>query len=266
MKLLLLGSDTGVGQAMANEIAERGLSYVAMTNQELVWSESGLNALLLDLKPDYVINAHTLESENDIRLSLVAGRQNIPLVQLSSNLMYQLLDDQIYAEADEANADVALSKLEQQLAENSPRHLILRAGWLLGHSDDVLQALLLQLKHNEEVLLPESPLISPTPVEDVARVLLAMIFQCDCADDLWGTYHYAAVEALSAKAFAQVLATEVSQYEALKMESLQAGTSDLSQLAGGQMSCKKILHTFGIKPRPWRTALSLYLTKQYGDA
>lgn len=266
MKLLILGSDTCVGQALVELVSGQGLSFFALPEKDLGKKDAELNALLLEQKPDYVINTCILKSADDVLLSQVTGRQDIPLVQLSSNLMYQMLEEQIYTEDDEANVNLALFKLEQQITENAQRHLILRTGWLLGHQEDLLQVLLKQMKQNVEVVLPDVPLISPTPAEDVARVLLAMILQCDCAEDLWGIYHYTAVEALSAKAFAQVLATEVSQYEALKMESLQAGNSDLPQLAGGQMSCKKILHTFGIKPRPWRTALSRYLTQQYGDA
>lgn len=263
MKLLILGSDTCVGHALAEFSAENRLACVSIIEKDLARNGPELTRLVQSHHPDFVVNTLSLDIEKSRELSIVVGQLDIPLVQLSNNLMFELSDDQIYSENDEANADQKLLLVEQQLAENARRHLILRTGWLLGHENDLMQILLKKMQQQATLTLPDFPKISPTPADDVARVLVAMMQQCHCDERLWGTYHYAAVEAISAKDFAQVLSTEAGQFEPLKLENLQTGSSELSQLEGGLMSCKHILHVFGIKPRPWRTAMSLMLKQHY---
>jgi dTDP-4-dehydrorhamnose reductase len=263
MKVLILGSDTHVGRALGLLLSEADITFDGVAEQGIDWTEKVLNALLLNHQPDYIINTHMIESQGDVLLAGIANKLQMPLIQLASNSIYAAEGERIYSEDDEANAQESLAALEQEILHKAYRHIVLRTGWLLGQEDDLLAAILNLVRHQVEVVLPELALISPTPAEDVARVILALFKQSLCSDDLWGVYHYTAVEAISPKDFAQVLAAEACQYEEIAMKDLTTGESDLPQLVGGQLSGKKIMHTFGVQPRSWRNALSNYLKNEY---
>ncbi len=109
---------------------------------------------------------------------------------------------------------------------------------------------------------------NPTPVDDAARVILAVLKQLDCQAPLWGTYHYGGQEATTALALGQAVLSEARVFRSLLLDEVkpQAHASRPDAADEPQhavMACKKILHTFGVKPRAWRTALPQLLDRYY---
>ena len=109
---------------------------------------------------------------------------------------------------------------------------------------------------------------NPTPVDDAARVILAVLTQLDCQAPLWGTYHYGGQEATTALALGQAVLSEARVFRHLLLDEVKpqahASRSDAAdEPQHAVLACKKILHTFGVKPRAWRTALPQLLDRYY---
>jgi len=105
-------------------------------------------------------------------------------------------------------------------------------------------------------------------VDDAARVIISVLKQLDCAAPLWGTYHYAGHEATTPLALGQAILTEARSYHALAIEAPTAQAHAARPDAADEpqhavLACKKILHTFGIKPRAWRAGLPALLDRFY---
>ena len=147
--------------------------------------------------------------------------------------------------------------------------MLLRFGWVLDDSiDGVLGRFLTRAETARELLLADDRRGNPTPVDDAARVILSVLKQLDCAAPLWGTYHYAGNEATTPLALGQAILGEASQLRQLAVEAptAQAHAARPDAFEEPQhavLACKKILHTFGIKPRAWRSGLPTLLDRFY---
>ncbi|MNN43978.1 RmlD substrate binding domain protein [compost metagenome] len=109
---------------------------------------------------------------------------------------------------------------------------------------------------------------NPTPVDDAARVIISVLKQLDCAAPLWGTYHYAGNEATTPLVLGQAILTEAAGRHKLAVEAPTAQAHAVRADAAEEpqhavLACKKILHTFGIKPRAWRAGLPTLLERFY---
>ncbi|MNF54541.1 dTDP-4-dehydrorhamnose reductase [compost metagenome] len=163
----------------------------------------------------------------------------------------------------------ALWRIEQSVRATCPQHVLLRFGWLLDDSPDgALGRFLARAEQPEELLMADDRRGNPTPVDDAARVIISVLKQLDCAAPLWGTYHYAGHEATTPLALGQAILTEARSLHPLAIEAPTAQAHAARPDAAEEpqhavLACKKILHTFGIKPRAWRAALPGLLDRFY---
>ena len=108
----------------------------------------------------------------------------------------------------------------------------------------------------------------PTPVDDAARVILAVLKQLDCQSPLWGTYHYGGHETTTSLALGQAVLSEARNFRSnlvgeVIAQAHAARPDAVEEPQHAVLACKKILHTFGVKPRAWRTALPHLLDRYY---
>ena len=80
----------------------------------------------------------------------------------------------------------------------------------------------LGFKNAEALYLADDRRGNPTPVDDAARVILAVLKQLDCQVPLWGTYHYGGHEASTPLLVAQALLGEASKYRDVTTANLTA--------------------------------------------
>jgi dTDP-4-dehydrorhamnose reductase len=109
---------------------------------------------------------------------------------------------------------------------------------------------------------------APTAVEDLARVILAISLQVDCDVDVWGTYHYAPLEALRESEFVQQLVKFAAQhdesvYRLLDHLTINMERTEHPQIPNATLASKKIFETFGIKQRPWHGSLQRLVKSWY---
>ena len=289
MRLMLLGGGSALGQALIRQGAEEDIGFLAPRPPDTGWDAPSLTQLLDDTRPDALVNlayyfdwfqagevseARLAGQERAVeRLAELCQHHGIVLVQPSSYRVFDGSRATAYSEKDEplplGTRGQALWRIEQSVRAICPQHVLLRFGWLLDDSaDGLLGRFLSRAETASQVLLADDRRGNPTPVDDAARVILSVLKQLDCAAPLWGTYHYAGNEATTAVALGQAILAEAAGLRQLSVQAptpqahaARADAADEPQHA--VLACKKILHTFGIKPRAWRAGLPNLLDRYY---
>ncbi len=289
MRLMLLGGGSALGQALIRLGAEEDIGFLAPRPPDNGWDAASLTQLLDDTRPDALINLayyfdwfqaesvseqRLAQQERAVeRLAELCQYHEIVLVQPSSYRVFDGSRATAYSEKDEpvplGLRGQALWRIEQSVRATCPQHVMLRFGWVLDESiDGVLGRFLTRAEQPQELLLADDRRGNPTPVDDAARVILSVLKQLDCAAPLWGTYHYAGNEATTPLALGQAILSEAAQWHKLAVQAptpqAHASRPDASEEPQhAVLACKKILHTFGIKPRAWRAGLPPLLDRFY---
>ncbi len=282
MRILLLGADSLLGQAILRLAAAEFIAINAVERPAQGWQAEQLKGWFAEYQPDAVINLafyhqHFQLGSNDgsnLALQRKFGKELIALSKQADSLLFLLSSARVfdglkttgYTEKDATAPGDALGQLhvdlEKQLKENCRRHIMLRLGWVLDTSaDGQLVKLLDQLHSQEPLQLAEEWRGNPTPVGDAARVILGILKQLDCTDDLYGTYHYGSSEASSWISFAKSLVQELMAAKRLEHVPTIRSVPFDQQLdsawepQNAVLLSRRLLMTFGIKPRAWRTQL-----------
>lgn len=289
MRLMLLGGGNALGQALIRLGAEENIGFLAPRPPVTGWDAPSLTQLLDEHRPDAVINlAYYFDwfqagqvdpvrlgnQEQAVeRLAELCQYYGLILLQPSSYRVFDGARATAYSERDEAcpldRRGLALLTAEQSVRALCPRHVLLRFGWLLDDSlNGLLGRFLQRLEQSDELVLADDRRGNPTPVEDAARVILAVLKQLDCQAPLWGTYHYGGHEAATPLVVGQAILSEAARYrkplvQALTPRAHAACEDASSEPQHGVLACKKIFTTFGVKPRAWRTGLPALLEHYY---
>ena len=289
MRLLLLGGGNALGQALVRQGAEEDIGFLAPRPPEGGWEASSLTQLLDETRPDAVINlayyfdwfqAEGFDAQRFARqeraverLAELCQHHQIRLLQPSSYRVFDGVRATAYSEKEEplplGVRGQALWRFEQRVRATCPRHVLLRFGWLLDDSaNGLLGRFLTRAAHDEPLLLADDRRGNPTPVDDAARVILAVLKQLDCQTPLWGTYHYGGHEATTSLALGQAVLSEARNFRSNLVDEVSPQAHSARPDAAEEpqhavLSCKKILHTFGIKPRAWRSGLPSLLDRYY---
>jgi dTDP-4-dehydrorhamnose reductase len=184
--------------------------------------------------------------------------QDATLIHLSDGSMFGGRKSGAYREKDKPDhGDPRVARIlkgERYVLKRVPQHIVLRSGPLLAPTGDNLFTMLMQRFEQGEMLECSEDKICPTPANDVARVVVAMIVQLDCGATPWGLYHYCSSDATSLYNLAEAVLALASQYGRIRRD-----TVSLVPLASEDrnviLNCHQLLGTFGIKQRPWRAAL-----------
>ena len=289
MRLMLLGGGNALGHALIRLGAEEDIGFLAPKPPESGWDPASLTQLLDDTRPDALINLayyfdwfqsegvgaqqFAVQERTVERLAELCQHHDILLLQPSSYRVFDGSRAMSYSEKEEpAPLGVrgqALWRMEQCVRMSCPRHVLLRFGWLLDDSSEGLLGRFLARAEREEALqLADDRRGNPTPVDDAARVILAVLKQLDCQTPLWGTYHYGGHEATTSLALGQAVLSEARNFRSNLVEEIvpqaHAARPDArEEPQHAVLACKKILHTFGIKPRAWRSGLPSLLDRYY---
>lgn len=275
--LVILGVENAVGRAVTEQAQAKEISLHAIHTSD--WDLNDVvkvQTRLADLAPQFLINciAPGVDGTSVHMASVLSqccASLKIALVQVSSNDVFAYQDGEIFSESDEplpkTESGQQVLSVETAIRSSLERHLLVRIGWMFssqGH--DEVSKLLELAQNNQQLYLSDTKFLCPTSACDIASVLLAMVNQCRYAD-LWGTYHYCSAEPTTLFKFAEVVVAEARQYEDLDLQDIVADASNemnsLFAESTPKLATKKLLYTFGIKPKPWRQALSRILKKRY---
>lgn len=258
----IIGAEFPVGQCLANLASELALPY---STRLLASREQPIVPMGMSATPLAIIATMGEDEESAGHIAewiALLIEHDIPLVLLSSAKVFDY-NEVGSLENDEMTGNECLIALENQ-ARKQLRHLIVRVNqpFSLLTGDFAVQ-LLARARSQECLPLDNLIRIAPTPADDIAQVIHALLQQVGCDESLWGTYHYCSVESTTEYGFAEVLLAEARQYEDLAHVIIEELADDECQPSETILDSKLIKHTFGIKPKPWRQALSRLMRRYY---
>jgi dTDP-4-dehydrorhamnose reductase len=277
--IVILGADNPVGRALTDQAQKKEISLHAIhgTDWDLTNSVDILEKLR-ERSPTFLINCISPSASGTTPkiasvLSQACSSLNIGLIQLSSNNVFAGQAGESFTEEDEAQPQTDAGQLtlavETAIRSSCPKSVIVRIGWLFSSQgqDDVSK--LIELAGQESHLqLSDTKTLCPTSACDIAAVLLAMVNQLRYAP-LWGVYHYCSAEQTTLFKFAEVVVAEARQHEDLDVMDISSDAShEMNALfaeSAPKIATKKVLYTFGIRPKPWRQALSRIMKTRYSN-
>jgi len=295
VKLLIIGAQSGVGVELLKLLKERQIEWMA-PEPGAINIQDPLSAarVITQAAPDQVINLAAfragsqlavLEAEQQAQrcdeinhlqtelLAQVCDHLHVPLIHLSSVYVFGGEKKLAYNEQDppRPNCVYGYATLagEQAIISTIKQHIIIRAGWLFGaQQDEMMRHWIEELRAGDGNVTVFRRKFAPTPVEDLARVILAVSQQVDCQVDVWGVYHYASLESLRESEFVQQLVKFAAQhdesvYRLLDHLNINLGRTEPPQIANATLASKKIFETFGIKQRPWHGSLQRLVKSWY---
>lgn len=294
MKLLVLGANSLLGRALVQLLHMRGVEFHAIEAQELdLLRKNDVIKAINAVRPDQVVNVATYSNLEKAEFDADAAREcdivnsqgvsilaevcqhlEVPLLHHSSSFVFDGQKVHPYSEDDLTNpvSRYGMSKWygERAIREVLPQHIILRTDWLFSREKpDFFLRHIEHCKRQRGRLEIVNHRFSPTPAVDAARVLLAIARQVDCATELWGTYHYCALQPMSQDHFIEGFLQEAAKYDA-ELGSL-LGSLQITKLpvqlpytANTVLSSQRLFETFGIKQRSRAQEINALLQGIYG--
>jgi len=290
LKLLLVGAESQVGNALSALLKDKAVTFATLGNAEVLDTDPAVLAKRFgEQQFQFIVNAdhidgfrtegftqRELEQRHVLlpqQLAKLAETLGIPLLQLSDYQVFSGMHDKPCREADEPHAQTlyGATRWQGELAVQrfTHRFVILRVVTIFClQGRNVLTVLLDHWKQGKARELSTTLQFSPTPTSDVARVIYAILQQLECNAQVWGIYHYCSADTASPYDFAEVLLATRTQFHGIDNEirikpvpGTLARTKHKTRLASPiplntVLVCEKILNTFGIRQRPWRGELT----------
>lgn len=275
-------------------LERRGVTHRMVDTRELELSrKQDVIRLISHYKADQVINVSSysnlreaeedpaaaelcdrLNTEGMSTLAEVCASLDIPLIHHSSSAVFDGQKPRPYEEEDETAPVSRYGHCkwygERAIREALGHHVIIRTDWLFSiYRDRFFREHIAVCKENRGHTEVMDHRFSPTPAADAARVFLAVAEQLDCRPEVWGTYHYCALQPMSEAHFVDTLLREAIHYDpelAGLEERLEVSVRpvELPNIANSVLGSQKIMETFGIKQRARTGEVSRVLKSLYG--
>lgn len=191
-----------------------------------------------------------------LALGEYARDKQMALLQLSSCYVFDGRKQSAYIASNPGQPMNELGRwqweCEQALRTVLPRHIILRTGWSLARFVRKVQK---STMASDDLFLPGRCRGQPVAVQDLARVITAIVLQVDCGAEAWGTYQYAGAEEINLYELGLAITGLPGIPEGIRIVDNVPEWGHLEPV-NTTMACSKIRNTFGIKQLPWRTWLS----------
>ncbi|GHD18060.1 NAD(P)-dependent oxidoreductase [Halioglobus japonicus] len=282
MRVLLLGSDSPLGRALGEFLADKGRHEVT----SVTWAASRWKSerqakkairrvdaeLVVDIRIEAVADSGQEIGDLDLKRShwvaKCCQRDGAAHLFVSSARVFSGKLDRMYNEDDipdsEEGVGPLLAAAEQVVRENCDRHLILRLGPVFASDGpNLVTQMLGDMRRGKQLVLDNNLRGCPVSSDDGARVVSAIIDQLSRGAELWGFFHYCSSETATYYEFAESVLAAATQFSDVSPEpvELQQLSEDAPSL-NRSLECSKIRNTFAIKQLPWRNTIG-DMVKQY---
>lgn len=202
-------------------------------------------------------------------LAAHAGRRGIPILQVSTDYVFDGTKPSPYVETDPVGPigvyGASKEAGERAVREAAGDHAILRISWVYGpHGANFVRTMLRLGRERPVLRVVDDQHGSPTAASDAAEVVLTMILRMlDDPASCRGTWHFADAGETTwcdfARAIFEIVGADGTPVPAVE----PIGTADYPtparRPANSRLDTTKIGRELGIRPRPWREALAAVL-------
>ena len=291
MKIAIIGSSGQLGRELVRRGQRRGFPVLAMDYPDIdITDPVSIDARIPSTNCGCVINAAAYtavdKAESEPEAAFAVNRDgpgylaqhcrnfDLPLVHISTDYVFDGTKAAAYTEQDPVLPlgvyGESKAAGEAQIRKYLPRHIILRTAWLYGlHGQNFVKTILALGRERPVVRVVADQHGCPTYAADLADAILTVVDKVTAGKSIsWGTYHYCGGGTTTWHGFAEVLSEMAGRYEKLALKELvPIKTTEYPLPAkrpvNSALDCRKIEKTFGIKPRPWKAALSEMITELY---
>lgn len=280
MKILITGAAGNLGKQLAQQLKPNhdiiGVDIVGDNIQQLdITDYTACQTLMQSIQPDIVLHPAAWTDVNGCahdpqkailingvgthNIAVVSAQQNIPILYVSSNEVFDGMLNRPYTEFDVTNPinPYAYSKWygERAVQQINPKHYIVRTAWLFAHGgNNFIQAILNAVKAGKSLRVVTNEVANPTYNNDLAEAIAKLI-----NTERYGIYHMVNQGAVSRWDFARYFldqcgyrSTEIARISRHEWQrpSLPPEYTPLANIAGASI---------GITLRSWQTAVDAFL-------
>ena len=205
-------------------------------------------------------DAFAINSDGLKKLAYTCNKNNICLINISSDYVYDGYKNSLYNENDPANP-ISLygqSKLQgdKYIIESCKKYIILRTSWVYSEfNKNFLKSILELILKKKEISVVDDQVGSPTYSADIAFAILSIIKKIEQSENFqnFGLYNYSSEEKISWFEFAKLISEEAFLLKITnKLINInRIKTSSLKQAAKrprfSSLSSKKISDIFHVK-------------------
>lgn len=290
LKILQIGLTGQVAMELLARGPGRGHAISALGRQQIDLAEPDKVAAAIATGGPYdiVINgaAYTAvdKAEADAELAMKVNAESVAaiaracnaggstLIHLSTDYVFDGMKDAPYVEDDPTNplSVYGRSKLAGEMAvrAHNPKHIILRTSWVYSAFGTNFVKTMLRLgREREELKVVDDQWGSPTAAGDVAAVCLDLAERIAVLDEPrhYGTYHFVGAGATTWCRFAQAIFELSAAWSGCRARVVpipsDAYPTAATRPKNSRLDTRRIERTFGVTPRPWRSALTEVLAE-----
>ena len=204
-----------------------------------------------------------------------SAKLNIPLIQLSTDYVFDGLKRDAYTEIDKANPQSVYGKskydAETAIRESNPKHIILRTSWVYSlRGKNFLTTVLDMAKNNESFNIVFDQIGSPTSAIFIANTILEITKKIEQIEknNLYGLYNLTCSGSTSWFDFAKKIIIYAEE-KGLNLKSTSESikpikTSEFTTLASrpknSRLNNQKLVKTFEINCPEWQNELNLIMS------
>lgn len=219
--------------------------------------------------------AFAINAEGPERLARLCAQTGIPLIQVSTDAVFDGATKELYSTDDPVNplCVYAASKEagEAAIREQCPSHIILRTSWVFSaRGQNFVKTMLRIGEKGRHLRVVADQIGRPTSAADVAQAIAVVVNKIRQGNVRWGTYHFCNHDTVSWYDFAVVIfeLAELTSGWKPSVEAITTAeyTAKAIRPAHCALSTEAFEREFNFKPRLWRTALEAVLQELNNDS
>ncbi len=280
ISILVTGSDGQLGNSIKRNSNEYSIynfhftnkNELDITNNNLIQEYIEKNKINIIINCAAFTNVEEAEKKRELadlinhvsvdNLAKICSEQNIQLIHISTDFIFDGLKDYPYNEMDIPNPInfYGLTKLNgelKMLSYNLDKSIIIRTSWLYSESkNNFVSRILDKINHQNYINVVENEIGSPTNVNDLAKVILSIIPKLK--NDKTEIFHFSNIGFCSRYDFATEINKIVNGKSSIKSESVSE--SMVKRPKYSVLDSKKIISKYDIKIYDWKHSLSDHLS------
>ena len=207
LQVWLVGAKGMLGQEVASQLSEAKISYHATDVDCDITNYEAVTTYLKDKHITHIINcaaytavdkaedeeerAYTLNAIGPKQLALAAKANDIILIHISTDYVFDGKKESGYNESDLVNPISAYGRTkafgEQYIQEITDKFYIIRTAWLYGkYGNNFVYTMLRLMNERESLTVVNDQHGSPTHAEDLATFIISLVISTEA----YGIYHY----------------------------------------------------------------------------